>query len=154
MFVPQDQKALAYMDAVVPITLDKTISARALLAPMTLGKLLQSAEPRSSDKVLDVGGVSGYSAAILAQVCKSVVALEASQNFADFTIKSLKDANIKGVKVVPGQLPAGYTEGQPYDLIVLNGSVPEEPRTLFDQLAEGGRLVGIIGGRWLGQAYI
>ena len=43
---------------------------------------------------------------------------------------------------------------KPYDFILLNGSVAEEPKELFGQLAEGGRLVAIIRRGWLGHAYL
>src|SRR5437016_5721000 len=100
LFVPEGKKALAYMEAAIPFSVNKT--ARSLLAPMTLGKLLETAQPRATDKVLDIGGISGYSAAILSQVCKSVVALEMSYDFVDVTRKSLADASIEGVKVFAG----------------------------------------------------
>ena len=49
----------------------------------------------------------------------------------------------------------GFDEfSQPYDLIILNGFAPTEPRILFGQLAEGGRLLCLIGGRWHGHAHI
>ncbi len=83
-FVPNDQKALAYMDdAALAVPAAGESPARYLLPPMVLAKLLQSASLSQSDQVLDIGGATGYSAAILAQICSNVAALEASEDLAD-----------------------------------------------------------------------
>ena len=73
-FVPAAWAGLAYMDEAVPLTVGRR--RRWLLAPRVLAKLLQLAEIGESDRVLDVGCGSGYSAAVLAKIAKSVVALE------------------------------------------------------------------------------
>src|SRR6516162_7647948 len=70
-FVPLSRRAMAYADALVEVA-----PRRFLLDPRTLSKLLQLVEIRTSDTVLDVGCATGYSAAILARLAKSVVALE------------------------------------------------------------------------------
>jgi len=45
--------------------------------------------------------------------------------------------------VVEGKLADGYPKHGPYDIILVNGAVAEFPPALLDQLAEGGRLVGV-----------
>jgi protein-L-isoaspartate(D-aspartate) O-methyltransferase len=148
LYVPEHQRALAYMDEALPVAESKGSSkARFLLPPMVLARLLEAAAPNQSDKLLDVGGVTGYSAAIASALCKEVVALEASESLVAMTRENLAKANEKRVKVVTGALTKGAPEFQPFDVIVLNGSVSSEPHQLFAQLAEGGRLVTLIGNR-------
>ncbi len=57
---------------------------------------------------------------------------------------SLRELGIDNADIVEGPLGAGFAEGAPYDVIVLNGSVPEVPESLFAQLKEGGRLAAIL----------
>ena len=154
-FVPESQKALAYMDEAVPV-LPATEGSppRYLLPSMVLAKLLQSAAVSPSDHALDIGGATGYSAAVLAQICRKVEALETSEALAGAMKQNLKAANAEQVSVHHGPLNRGVDASKPYDLILLNGSVAEEPRELFDQLAEGGRLVTIIRRGWQGHAVL
>jgi len=154
-FVPESQKALAYMDEAVPV-LPATEGSppRYLLPSMVLAKLLQGAAVSPSDHALDIGGATGYSAAVLAQICRKVEALETSEALAGAMKQNLKAANAEQVSVHHGPLNRGVDASKPYDLILLNGSVAEEPRELFDQLAEGGRLVTIIRRGWQGHAVL
>jgi len=154
-FVPESQKALAYMDEAVPVLPAAEGSPpRYLLPSMVLAKLLQGAAVSPSDHALDIGGATGYSAAVLAQICRKVEALETSEALAGAMKQNLKAANAEQVSVHHGPLNRGVDASKPYDLILLNGSVAEEPRELFDQLAEGGRLVTIIRRGWQGHAVL
>lgn len=154
-FVPADQKALAYMDEAIPVIPATDGSPpRYLLPPMVLARLLQGAGLSQSDHALDIGGATGYSAAVLAQICGKVEALESSDSLAENMRRCLKAANAEQVSVHQGPLNQGLDACKPYDFILLNGSVAEEPKELFSQLAEGGRLAAIIRRGWLGHAYL
>jgi len=151
-FVPESQKALAYMDE--PVVATEGSPPRYLLPPMILARLLQGAAIAQSDHALDIGGATGYSAAVLAQICEKVDALEASESLAETMRRSLAAANVENVSVHHGPLNQGLDDSKPYDFILLNGSAAEEPKELFGQLAEGGRLVAIIRRGWIGHAYL
>ena len=155
-FVPDDQKALAYMDeAVLAAPAAGESPPRYLLPPMVLARLLQSAALSQSDHALDIGGATGYSAAMLAQICSKVEALEASED-ARGNDEAEPESGKRGehVTVHHGPLNQGLEGMKPYDFILLNGSVAEEPKKLFGRLAEGGRLAAIIRRGWLGHAYL
>ena len=49
-----------------------------------------------------------------------------------------------------GTLAAGYAKQAPYNVILVDGAVETLPDALFDQLADGGRLVTIEGGSAVG----
>src|SRR5215469_168189 len=92
-FVPEKQRALTYMDEALPIVPASASSpARSLLPPMILARMLQAAAPPAADRALDVGGVTGYSAAILARLCRTVNALEAAEPLAEGMRQCLKAA--------------------------------------------------------------
>jgi protein-L-isoaspartate(D-aspartate) O-methyltransferase len=153
VFVPDEQRALAYMDEAVLAAPGAAASPpRHLLPPMVLARMLQSASLSPADRALDVGGATGYSAAVLAGLCAKVDALEASDSLAEATRRNLHSANVEGVSVHVGPLNRGLEAGKPFDFILVNGAVAEEPKELFSQLAEGGRLVAIVRSGWIGRA--
>jgi protein-L-isoaspartate(D-aspartate) O-methyltransferase len=127
---------------------------RRLLKPMVLAKLIQAAAVSEDDHVLDVGCASGYSAAVLARLARSVVAVEEDSSLAGRAAESLAAAGASNVTVVSGPLTQGWPAEAPYDVILLNGATEIAPETLFRQLKDGGRLVGIVGRSPTGRAML
>ena len=144
-FVPPKLSALAYMDEAIEVfpAFDGA-PPRFLLAPMVLARLVQLAAIQPEDSVLDIGCATGYSAAVLASLGRSVIGLEPEPKLARAARDRLRELGIENAAIVEGPLSAGLPEGAPYDVIVLNGSVPEVPDSLFAQLKDGGRLVAIL----------
>lgn len=137
-FVPDALKGVAYRDEEIDLG-----QGRFLLEPMTLSKMLQAVDLTADDVVLDIGGASGYSAAILSSLVSTVVALESEElylNKAAHVWDSLDICNVVGKQ---GALTAGYPK-QTFDVILLNGAVDEIPQNLLAQLAPDGRLISIV----------
>jgi protein-L-isoaspartate(D-aspartate) O-methyltransferase len=153
-FVPRAFATLAYMDEAVPLTAAADATRRWLMAPRTLAKLLQLAEIGEMDRVLDVGAGTGYSAAVLANMAKAVVALECDSALADAMRQNLAALAIGNVSVTVGGLSEGWAAEGPYDAIVLDGAIAERPTVLLDQLKEGGRLVAVVSQGGVGEATI
>jgi protein-L-isoaspartate(D-aspartate) O-methyltransferase len=144
-FVPASLKTIAYMDDQVPLmvaTGARSADGRSLMSPRTLAKLLQAADIKATDRVLVVGAGLGYSAAVLAQIAQSVVALECDSALADAAKATL--APDPKVSIVTGALNDGATAKGPYDVILLEGAVTSPPSGLLKQLAAGGRMVGVL----------
>jgi protein-L-isoaspartate(D-aspartate) O-methyltransferase len=144
-FVPDSRKALAYIDENILISEKAGPGARYLMKPSPFAKMAQLAEIGPDDKVLDIGSGTGYSAAVLSSLAKSVVALESEDSLADKAASTLAGLGCDNVSVVRGELKAGHKAGAPYDVIIVEGSVDELPEALTGQLAEGGRLVVVVG---------
>jgi protein-L-isoaspartate(D-aspartate) O-methyltransferase len=140
LFVGEARKALAYLDDDLKIA-----PQRYLMEPSPLAKLLQLANIRPHDSVLDVGCGTGYSAAVLGRLAAKVTALESDAALADSAASTLASLGAANVQVVKGSLTAGHPANGPYDVIVLEGAAGEMPQALFDQLKEGGRLVAVEG---------
>ncbi len=154
-FVPPAYAAVAYMDEAVPLVeAGGEGPARWLMAPRVFAKLLQLAEIGEEDRVLDVGIGTGYSAAVLGKIAKTVVALECDGKLAAQARQNLAALSLGGVRVVEGPLTDGWVDEGPYDAIVLGGSVAETPAVLLDQLKDGGRLVGVMRQSGLGKGVI
>jgi len=139
-FLPPALAPLAYLDADIPVG-----KGRALLRPMVLAKLIQAAPINAGDRILDVGGATGYSAAILTRLGASVVALEEDADLAAAAKTALGAVGTTNARVVVGPLAAGWPAGAPYDGILLTGAAEVIPEVLGDQLKPGGWLIGVGG---------
>ena len=140
-FVPADRRDLAYIDEAHRVGADP---ARYVAAPAPFAKLVQLAGVGSDDKVLDVGCGTGYSTAVLAQLARSVVALEVDPALVAAARANLATVGATNATVVEGALSAGAKAHGPFDVIVLEGAVDAVPEPLLKQLAEGGRLVVLL----------
>ena len=137
-FLPPAKAALAYLDLDVPLG-----NGRCLMKPMVLAKLIHAADLAGTDRVLDVGCVTGYAAAVLARIAGQVVALEQDAGLAQPARVALSP--LPNVTVQSGPLTEGWPAGGPYDAIVVEGATEFAPEPLLRQLADGGRLVCVLG---------
>jgi protein-L-isoaspartate(D-aspartate) O-methyltransferase len=148
-FLPEPIRAAAYADEDLPLG-----GGRWLMEPVVLGRLVQEATIQPTDRALVVGSASGYETAIVAGLAERVVALDCAPGFAAHAAAGVgRDVSVSAVE---GPLEAGVPAEAPFDAILLAGAVPRLPAALLDQLAEGGRLVGVVqtGPGRLGQALI
>lgn len=138
-FVPAAYAKTAYADTITPLT-----DTRALYAPMTLARLLQTLDIQPADKVLIVAGATGYSAALIAPLAAHVTVTED-----DATLRTQAEAHLKpfhNVHIGNASPAAGDTRHGPYNVILLDAAASEVPQTLLNQLAEGGKLGGVVMG--------
>ena len=153
LFVPPSLKALAYVDAALRVEDGREHrTPRYLLAPMTFAKLAQLAGIRKGDRILDIGGTTGYSSAILARLGASVLALESDAGLTAVAKEALATLGAGNISFITGPLEAGAPESAPFDVIFINGRVGFLPEALTGQLAEGGRLVTAFGSAEAGKA--
>lgn len=150
-FVPAPKRAIAYMDDPVPVG-DTGGVARHLMAPRQLAKLLQHMDVGPDAVVLDVACATGYAAAVLARMARTVVALEVDSALAERAGSTLRQAGAGNVVIETGPLAAGVPSRAPYDAILVEGGLVEMPAALLDQLKDGGRLVAVLVRNGVGKA--
>ncbi len=114
-FVRKQDINLAYIDQPLPIGMGQTISAIHMNSIMT-----EYLRPEKSDKILEVGGGSGYQAAVLSPLVKRIISVELDRGLADFARENLKRAGIKNVRIVHGDGSRGFPEESPYDRIIVS----------------------------------
>ena len=142
LFVPQVYRPSSYEDRPLPIGEGQTISQ-----PFIVGWMTALLELAPADKVLEIGTGSGYQAAILARLAKSVISIERLQTVAEQARANLARVDVTNVQIVVGDGTEGYPPEAPYNGIIVTAATPEVPAPLVDQLAVGGRLVAPVGPR-------
>ncbi len=139
-FVPAALRAQAFVDVELPLT-----ATRRMLAPKVEARLLQELKVQRHEKVLEIGAATGHLAALLGHKAQRVIALEADADLAAQASANLKRAGVLNVTVQNQDGSAGLAAEEPFDAILLSGSVAEVPQALLAQLKVGGRLAAIVG---------
>jgi len=147
-FVPPESQHSAYEDRPLPIGLEQTISQPFIIALMT-----QALGLTGREKVLEVGTGSGYQAAILAKLARSVVTVERLAPLAEAARKILSRLGYPNVAVYLAGETLGWPDEAPYDAIMVTAAAPRMPADLLAQLATNGRLVIPIGSRYVQELY-
>lgn len=146
VFVPDEYRDRAYHDGPLPIGFDQTISQ-----PYTVAFMCQALRLTPSDKVLEVGTGSGYAAAVLSRLARTVVTIERLPELAEGAQRCLRELHYENVCVRVGDGSRGAADEAPFDAIVAAAAAPALPEAFVEQLVPGGRIVLPIGERWGGQ---
>ena len=146
-FTPPAHYSLAFMDVLVPLTEEANAidQGQCMFQPRVEARMINDLKIQPTDRVLEIGTGSGYSAALLSRLAKEVLTLEVNLELAEMARENLADAGCDNVtvRVADGSkdtLPEG-----PFDVILLSGSVEALPEELLAHLKEGGRLGAIVG---------
>ncbi len=139
-FVPPSWAHLAYSNRPLPIGHEQTISQPFVVALMT-----ELADVKATDRVLEIGTGSGYQAAVLAELARSVHTIEIVRPLGEAAAELLRALGYTNVETRIGDGYRGWAEAAPFDAIVVTAAPEQMPQPLLDQLAPGGRLVAPIG---------
>lgn len=141
-FVPESRRALAYLD--LDLDIGEGGAKRYLIKPAVLAKMLQAAGIKESDRVLVVGCATGYTAAVVAaRLAGQVFATESDPVLGERAATTLAQLGYGNVKIRIAPATDGTPADGPFDVIVLQGATEVAPKRLYEQLSEGGRLVGV-----------
>ena len=139
-FVPREFRAMAYNDGPLPIGQGQTISQPYIVALMS-----EMMELHGDETVLEIGTGSGYQAAVLAQLAKTVHTVERHAALAEHAEQVLQALEVRNVAVHVGDGTLGLLQYAPYQAIMVTAASPGVPEPLLEQLADGGRLVIPVG---------
>lgn len=134
-FVPDDKREAAYVGENLPLA-----PGRVVLEARTLAKLLDALDIQPTELVLDVGCGLGYSAAVIARLAETVVAVEEDEALASDAQRILSEEGVDNAVVIAGKLVEGSVKCAPYDVITIEGGVEDVPETILAQLKDGGRI--------------
>lgn len=139
-YVQEDKQALAYYDTALEIEAGQTISQ-----PYIVALMAQALELKATDKVLEIGTGSGYSAAVLSKIARSIYTIERHPLLAQLAMERFNKQGYENIKVRVGDGTLGWPEKALYDAILVTAGGPMIPDPLIAQLALGGRLVIPVG---------
>jgi protein-L-isoaspartate(D-aspartate) O-methyltransferase len=144
-FLPAALQSRAYVDEDVPLPGGQ---GRVMTEPMVLARLVQLAAIREADRVLLLSAGTGYAAAVLVGIGARVTAVEEDPALLGVARKALAGLGLPpgALRLEAGRVVEGFPAAAPYDAILIEGAVPAVPEALAAQLAEGGRLVTVLGG--------
>jgi protein-L-isoaspartate(D-aspartate) O-methyltransferase len=135
-FTDQALSSKAYHDCSLPIGKKQTIST-----PFVVAFMLQSLDLKGGERILDIGTGSGYQAAVMSRIAKSVYSVERIFHLAARAKKLYDELGYHNVSVKVGDGYYGWKDYAPYDAIVAAASGTHLPRPLIDQLKLGGKLI-------------
>ena len=112
-----------YTDNILFLNQKKKFESRFHLSPAVFAKMIQIADIRSNETVLDIGCLTGYSSVILSKICATVDALEQHEELVDIAKENIAKLGIDNIHVHHGKLKKGYKKKELFDVIFINGSV-------------------------------
>ncbi len=143
LFVSEALQHKAYEDYPLPIGEQQTISQPFIVAEMT-----QALDLGPNDRVLEIGTGSGYQAAILAEIAYRVYTIERLHPLYIQTRRLFDRLQYHNIVMRYTDGTKGWQEESPFDAIMVTAGAPQVPRTLIDQLADGGRMVVPVGDQY------
>ena len=138
-FVPDALQEISYVDEDIQLSRN-----RFMMKPMILARLFQSLNLKGNENILHVVSNSGYGSAILSRMCSSVISLESDKKLFETSIHTFSNMGFDNVVPLHGSMENGVEKEAPFDIIFIEGSIETEPKTLFGQLNENGKLIAII----------
>lgn len=138
-FVPQAQRALAFVDMEVPLGHSAT-----MWSPKLEARVVQELHLNRIDKVLEVGTGSGYLTALMATLAGHVTSVEIVPELSAMAKQHLQVYHRDNITLEIGDAAQGWGT-EKYDAIVLTGSTPVLPAVFQTQLKVGGRMFAIVG---------
>jgi protein-L-isoaspartate(D-aspartate) O-methyltransferase len=140
LFMPEPQRASAYVDSPVPIGHDQTISQPYIVAFMT-----EALEVQPDHRVLEIGTGSGYQAAVLSLLAKEVYTIEIIPPLAERARETLARLGYRNVHVRTGNGYLGWPEQAPFDRVMVTAAPDDVPPALVQQLKIGGLMAIPVG---------
>jgi protein-L-isoaspartate(D-aspartate) O-methyltransferase len=136
LFIPESIRHRAYGDHPLPIGEGQTISQPYIVALMT-----EKLNLKDTSRVLEIGTGSGYQAAILSKITKSVYTIEIKKTLYENASKNLNLLGFSHINVRHGDGYFGWEEAQPFDAIMITAAVDHVPPPLIKHLSPNGRLI-------------
>ncbi|MEM8667517.1 MAG: protein-L-isoaspartate(D-aspartate) O-methyltransferase [Planctomycetota bacterium] len=148
-FVPSNVRDRAYFDMALPIGESQTISSPFIVALMT-----EALDPKSTDKVLEIGTGSGYQAAVLSPLVEQVYSIEIVRELGERAAETLERLDYENVSTKVGDGFLGWPDAAPFDKIIVTCSPEAVPVPLKEQLREGGVMIIPVGERYQQTLYL
>src|SRR5690242_1085835 len=128
-FVDPGMEEFAYEDSPLPIGSGQTISQ-----PYIVALMLEAAELKPADRVLEVGAGSGYAAAVMSRIVDQVHAIERHATLVQQAQRRFDALGYDNIDLVAGDGSKGWPDASPFDAIIVSAGAPQLPTALREQL--------------------
>ncbi len=138
-FVPKSLAQYANLNQPLPIGSGQTISQ-----PLTVAFMIELLDPNPGDKILEIGGGSGWQTAILSDIVGKkgkIYSFEIVKSLSEFGSRNLKRFELSNIVFQCKDVSEGYKKSAPYDRIISGASFSKIPKKLKNQLKIGGILI-------------
>ncbi|MBD7988083.1 protein-L-isoaspartate O-methyltransferase [Luteimonas sp. Sa2BVA3] len=138
-YAPDAHRALAYADIALPLA-----HGESMMKPVVEGRVLQALALDGTEDVLDIGTGSGFLAACLGRLARSVTSIERHADLAAQAQATLLAQGATNVSVTHADAFA-WTPDRQFDAIAVGGAVDAIPDRFLGWLRPGGRLFVVRG---------
>ena len=137
-FISEDKINICYSDQDISIK-----DQRGYLKNLHLAQILHFAEIKNNEKVLHIGGLTGYLSVLIAKLCNKIYVTDNDQEFVENIINNFKNNEVTNGKVIKEEFSEGLRGEEPFDLIVIDCPQYNFNLDLLSQVNVGGRIIYI-----------
>ena len=137
-FISEDKKNICYSDQDISIK-----DQRGYLKNLHLAQILHFAEIKNNEKVLHIGGLTGYLSVLIAKLCNKIYVTDNDQEFVENIINNFKNNEVTNGKVIKEEFSEGLRGEEPFDLIIIDCPQYNFNLDLLSQVNVGGRIIYI-----------
>ena len=137
-FISEDKINICYSDQDISIK-----DQRGYLKNLHLAQILHFAEIKNNEKVLHIGGLTGYLSVLIAKLCNKIYVTDNDQEFVENIIDNFKNNEVTNGKVIKEEFSEGLKGEEPYDLIIIDCPQYNFNLDLLSQVNVGGRIIYI-----------
>ena len=137
-FISEDKKNICYSDQDISIK-----DQRGYLKNLHLAQILHYAEIKNNEKVLHIGGLTGYLSVLIAKLCNKIYVTDNDQVFVENIIENFKNNELTNGKVIKEEFSEGLRGEEPFDLIIIDCPQYNFNLDLLSQVNVGGRIIYI-----------
>ena len=137
-FISEDKINICYSDQDIFIK-----DRRGYLKNLHLAQILHFADIKNDEKVLHIGGLTGYLSVLISKLCNKIYVTDNDQSFVDNIIKNFSNNEVTNGKVFKEEFSEGLKSEGLYDLIVIDCPQYNFNLNLLNQVNVGGRIIYI-----------
>jgi protein-L-isoaspartate(D-aspartate) O-methyltransferase len=137
-FISEDKINICYSDQDIFIK-----DRRGYLKNLHLAQILHFADIKNDEKVLHIGGLTGYLSVLISKLCNKIYVTDNDQSFVDKIIKNFLNNEVTNGKVFMEEFSEGLKSEGLYDLIVIDCPQYNFNLNLLNQVNMGGRIIYI-----------
>ena len=137
-FIYEDNLNICYSDQDISI-----FGNRGYLKNLHLAQILHFADIKNNEKVLHIGGLTGYLSVLISKLCREIFVTEEDKKSLDDINKNFAENKVTNGYVFKNNLVEGLSEKEPFDLIIIDCPQYSINLNLLNQINVGGRLIYI-----------